>query len=124
VKGDDLDRWTVDLGQSPEKARKGVRPVVEHGCLNIKKDVQRRWKGLGNAPAVSSAVTYDTRLTPLGAAGEVGPDKRKRQGALGNVIEYGTVNNPPHPALGPAGEAEATRFARAMEDLGVKAAPR
>jgi hypothetical protein len=123
VKGDDLDRWTVDLGQSPEKARKGVRPVVERGCLNIKRDIQRRWRGLGSAPALSSAVTYDTRPTPLGAVGEVGPDKKRRQGALGNVIEFGTVNNPPHPAVGPAGEAEEPRFARAMEDLGVKAAP-
>ena len=119
----DLSRWTTELGQSPEKARKGVRGVVEKGCLNIKRGTQRRWKGLGNAPALASAVTYDTRLTPLGAAGEVGPDKRKRQGALGNIIEYGSVNNPPHPALAPEADAEQPRFARAMEDLGVKAAP-
>lgn len=120
----DLGSWITDLGQSPEKARKGVHGVVEHGLLNIKRGTQRRWKGLGSAPALSAAVTYDTRLTPLGAAGEVGPDKRKRQGALGNVIEFGTVNNPPHPALAPEADAEEPRFARAMEDLGVKSAPR
>ncbi|MET0416383.1 MAG: hypothetical protein ABW022_10215 [Actinoplanes sp.] len=119
----DLDKWVTDLGNAPDLARKGVRPVVERGLLNIKRGTQRRWKGLGNAPALASAVTYDVRATLLGAAGEVGPDKRKRQGALGNVIEYGTVNNPPHPALAPEADAEAPRFARAMEDLGVKAVP-
>lgn len=119
----DLGRWIDDLERAPAEVRKGVRPVVARGLLNIKTGVQRRWKGLGNAPALGRAVTYDVRATPLGAAGEVGPDKDKRQGALGNIIEHGTVNNPPHPALAPEGDLEEPRFVKAMEDLGFRAVP-
>ena len=51
----------------------------------------------------------------------VGPDKAKRQGALGNILEFGTRKNPPVPHLGPAAEAEEPRFASAMQELAAKA---
>lgn len=117
----DIGRWIHDLEQAPEEARRGVRPVVQKGLLNIKKDWQARWRGLSHAPALSSAISYDTKETPSGASGEVGPDKEKRQGDLGNIIEYGSMNNPPHPGGAPALEAEEPRFMRAMEDLGFRA---
>lgn len=120
---DDMDRLIRDLEQAPDVARKGVRPVVAKGCLNIKTATQRRWTGLSNAPALARAVTYDTHLTPTGAWGEVGPDKAKRQGDLGNLIEYGSVNNPPRPGLAPSLAEEDPRFGKALEDLGVKGMP-
>lgn len=119
----DIDRLARDLDAGSDIVRAGVRPVVAKGCLNIKVATQRRWTGLGNAPALARAVTYDTHLTPVGAWGEVGPDKDKRQGDLGNVIEYGTVNNPPHPGLAPSLAEEDPRFTKALGDLGVKGMP-
>jgi hypothetical protein len=117
----DLDRWIFDLETAPEEARRGTRPVVQKGLLNIKKDWQARWRGLSNAPDLPSAISYDTKETPLGAVGEVGPDVEKPQGYLGNLIEFGSVNNPPHPGGLPAAEKEEPRFLRAMEDLGFRA---
>jgi hypothetical protein len=119
----DMDRLIRDLEKAPDTALKGVRPVVAKGCLNIKTATQRRWTGLSNAPLLARAVTYDTHLTPTGAWGEVGPDKDKRQGDLGNLIEYGSVNNPPHPGLAPSAAEEDPRFGQALEDLGAKAMP-
>jgi hypothetical protein len=120
----DVDRLARDLDAGADVAREGVRPVVAKGCLNIKTATKKRWTGLSNAPALPAAVTYETHLTPTGAWGEVGPEKEKRQGALGNVIEYGTVNNPPHPGLAPSLAEEDPRFGKALEDLGVKGMPR
>ncbi|WP_045746391.1 hypothetical protein [Actinoplanes rectilineatus] len=97
-----------------------VRQVVAKGCLNIKTDARRRVEGLAHAPHYPRSITYETAQTPTGATGEVGPDKERRQGALGNLIEHGSINNPPKPHMGPAGEAEAPRFARALVDLGAE----
>ena len=119
----DIDRLARDLDAGGDVVRAGVRPVVAKGCLNIKTATQRRWTGLSNAPLLARAVTYDTHLTPTGAWGEVGPDVTKKQGYLGNIEEYGTVNNAPHPGLAPSLAEEDPRFAKALGDLGVKAMP-
>jgi len=51
---------------------------------------------------------------------EIGPDKLRRQGPLGNLLEYGSVHNAPHPHMIPAAEAEQPRFEQAMEDLSAR----
>jgi hypothetical protein len=114
-----LERILVDAaGVAPAEARK----VVAKGAVNIKTEARRLVGSPAHAPAYPSAITYDTRETPGGAIAEIGPDKAKRQGALGNLFEYGSVNNRPHPHMGPAGATEKPRFERAMEDLAVKQA--
>lgn len=120
----DIDRLARDLDKGADIARTGIRPVVAKGCLNIKTATQRRWTGLSNAPLLARAVTYDTHLTPTGAWGEVGPDVTKKQGYLGNIEEYGTVNNAPRPGLAPSLAEEDPRFTKALGDLGVKGMPR
>lgn len=108
------------LADSARTAPAEVRKVVARGALNIKTDAKRRVGQLAHAPAYPSSITYDTRLTPGGAVAEIGPDKAKRQGALGNLLEFGSVNNPPHPHMAPAGDAERPRFERALEDLAAR----
>lgn len=98
---------------APEQARK----VVQKGLLNIKSDWRSEWTGLSNAPALASAVTYDTVQAGDRVSGEAGPDTDRRQGDLGNLVEYGSVNNAPHPGGLPALERERPRFAKALADL-------
>lgn len=102
---------------APAEARK----VVSKGALNIKNDARRRASGIAHAPAYPNSITYDTQQTATGASAEIGPDKSRRQGALGNVLEYGTVKNAPIPHHAPAAEAERPRFEKAMEDAAAKA---
>lgn len=97
-----------------------ARRVLVRGALNIKNDWRRRWSGLAHAPALPYAISYDTASRGYTASAEIGPDKAKRQGSLGNLIEYGSVNNPPHPGGSPALDAEEPKFQRALEDLGTK----
>lgn len=119
-----LEALAADLERAADMAPAEVRKVVGKGALNIKTDARRRVEGLAHAPAYPRAITYDTAVTPAGASAEIGPDKSKRQGSLGNVIEYGSVNNPPHPHLAPALQAERPRFEKALEDLAVKSLDR
>jgi hypothetical protein len=109
------------LARAPEVAAAEVRPVVARGALQIKQDAQRRISGLRHAPAYPRSISYDTHVTAGSVWAEVGPDKTRRQGALGNLLEYGSVKNPPHPHMRPAAEAELPRFEKALADLAVKA---
>lgn len=99
-----------------------ARGSVEKGALNIKTDARRRAAGNKHLPRLPYAITYDVHPTPGGASAEIGPDRSKKQGKLGNIPEYGTVNNPPRPYMRPAAEAELPRFERAMAELAEKRA--
>lgn len=97
-----------------------VRAVVEKGALNIKEDAKNRVSGLAHAPAYPSAITYDMTYGLGSIEAEIGPDKGRRQGALGNLLEFGSVNNAPIPHMGPALRAEEPKFTEAMEAMAAR----
>ena len=116
----DLKKLEYDFAEAVQLAPKESRQVVQKAAQQIKTDAQRRVGGLRHAPAYPRAISYDTRETSNGPEAEIGPDKNRRQGALGNLLEYGSVKNAPRPHMIPAAEAELPRFERAMEDLSVR----
>lgn len=115
-----LHRLEQDLGKVEADSLPQARKVVSRGSVQIKKDAQRRIRGHPHAPAYPRSIGYDEYSTPSWLRSQIGPDKLKRQGALGNILELGTVNNAPIPHLGPAADEEAPKFERAVADLGVK----
>lgn len=108
-----------DLGKVEADSLPQARKVVSRGSVQIKKGAQRRIQGHPHAPAYPRSIGYDEYSTPGWLRSQIGPDKLKRQGALGNILEFGTVNNAPIPHLGPAADEEAPKFDRAVADLGV-----
>lgn len=110
---DDLRRAAHDVLDEGEK-------VVSKGAVNVKRDWRERWQGFTHAPALPRAITYDMTRSDASVSAEIGPDKDLRQGALGNLLEFGSVNNPPHPGGLPALAAEEPRFVNAVGDLGEK----
>lgn len=80
------------------RAQVQARAVVARGALNVKNG----WRANAVATAgrharlYPSSIGYDMLPYPTGASAEVGPDKGKPQGALGNLLEFGSVKNPPH----------------------------
>ena len=120
VEHGDLDRWVLTLDEAVSAAPDEAAKVVEKGALNIKDGWRRRWSGHAHAPALPNAVTYDTYRGLRGPGAEIGPDKDKRQGDLGNLFEYGSVNNAPIPGGAPSVAEELPRYEQAMEDLSVR----
>lgn len=102
-------------------ARADARQVVAKGALNVKTDARRRTSGYQHLRRLSAAITYETRETPTAVIAEIGPEQDRPQGNLAHIPEFGSPTSPPTPFMLPAGEAEAPRFARAMEAIGVKA---
>lgn len=113
-----LDILVADLTRAPLKVQVDARKVVQRGANNVKRDARRLVTGLAHAPLYPQSITYDTALKAGGWEAEIGPDKDRPQGALGNILEYGTSKNAPLTHLGPALDLEGPRFERAMEELG------
>lgn len=116
----DVDRWALKLDKVISEVPEEAAKVVEKGALNIKNGARRRIGRPAHAPAYGSSISYDMRNAMTGPEAEIGPDKGRRQGALGNLLEYGSVNNAPIPHIRPAVDEELPRFHAAMEDLAGK----
>lgn len=120
--GHELVALTKDLERAAAIAPAAAAGVVTKAAVNVKNDARQRVSGLPHIPAYPYAIGFDpVRVTRTQAATDVGPDKDKPQGPLGNILEYGSTKRPPIPHLGPAAEAEEPRFARAMTELAAKA---
>lgn len=115
------DRLRDDMADGQADADDEFRAVVNHGAFNIRRDWRRRWDGHAHIPHLPRAVTYDLASSGGVHTAEIGPDKSLRQGPLGNIIEFGSVNNAPIPGGGPASRLEEPRFIDAAADAAEKA---
>ena len=99
IDSSELDRLAADLGAVAKNAGPFIRKAVEFGARNVRDDWRENAQGMSHAPAFPSSITYDMRggnaIRGSEIEAEIGPDKSRPQGALGNLIEYGSVNNPP-----------------------------
>ncbi|MGW1931881.1 hypothetical protein [Streptomyces sp. NPDC001919] len=109
----DVRRLEQHLARSIPRIRQASRGVVARGALNIKKDWRANARATGRKHARHYPRSVSYTLTPFGrdiVSAEIGPEKSGPQGALGNLLEYGSVKNPPHNDGGRALAAELPRF--------------
>lgn len=90
----EVDQLVADLGEVAENAGPNINKAVNVTSLLVKKAWQEPLKGSRTLPALPYAITYDvTTESVLGNSvivSEIGFDKGRNQGALGNISEYGT----------------------------------
>jgi len=101
--GSELNRLVADLAEVPAGAHRRVVQAVKYTAHGIRDFARGAVSGLAHAPHYPQAITYD--VDDLGEAkgvtAEIGPEHERRQGSLGNILEYGTIKNPPYAHLGP-----------------------
>lgn len=119
--GSELAYIATSIDKASAVAAAETAEVVSKGALNIKTDAARRITGLKHARRYPASIDYDLYVTGRGAIADVGANKDKPQGALGNLLEYGSPTSAPHPHIRPAADAEMPKFEAAMDALAVKA---
>ena len=107
------------LGEIPDETIKEAKKVVGQGALNIKRGTMRRWQGLAHLPHLPRSVTYDVTHVGDIISAEIGADHSRPQGKLAWIPEYGSPTSAPRPGLAPELDAEAPKFERYVEKLGV-----
>lgn len=116
LEADGLSALVADLTAAPLKVQVASAAIVKKGAQNIKDEAVRTASGMAHAPLYPRSISYDVSVSGRGnVEAEIGPDKDRPQGALGNLLEYGSVNNPPHAHMGPALDREGPGFEKAIE---------
>lgn len=87
----------TDLGKTSKEVEKEADKVLERGALGVKEamaeDAEARHQG--HAQHFPRSISYDRRYGVGRMSYEIGPDKSRRQGALGNLLYYGSSKNAP-----------------------------
>lgn len=117
-----VNELAADLLFASVQALPAVVKVIEVGSFKVKNEARATIQAIdtqGRLPAYPYSIDYDVTVNPVGSvSGEIGPDKDKPQGPLGNVLEYGTSKGAPVPHLQPALEDEATAVQMQLAAIG------
>lgn len=92
VDDSELRQLIVDLGKAPGKAVKPLDAVVKRGAQNLKDEYNGQFSRSRHFKGAAGSVTYDSTTSIGRIAYEVGPDKERRGGALGNIFFFGGAN--------------------------------
>lgn len=90
----ELTRLAADLGEVPDNAGPLINSALQHTAVEVKRSWQKRVKGAKHLPGLPAAIDYDVAASRANGQSvleiQVGFNKDKPQGALGNVNEFGT----------------------------------
>jgi len=90
VDSSEIDRLVADLGSISADAAENVVKAVEVSSLKTKKSWQEPLKGSRTLGALPYAITFDVEGDGKTVTSEIGFDKSRNQGPLGNISEYGS----------------------------------
>jgi hypothetical protein len=114
--------WLRDLETLPERADDRFRGVVKRGANNVKVAWRAGWEAIQSTPThiphLPRGIGYDTDFASPRWSAEIGVSRANSQSPLAHLIEFGSVNNPPHPAGQAALDAETPKFVRAVIEAG------
>jgi hypothetical protein len=110
----ELDALADDLDQVPAETRPKFSKVVEKGALNIKNGLRADAAGHPTYRYFPTSISYD--MTGEFSA-EIGPDKERVQGALGNILYFGTSKSGPQLSIEGPLQKEIPRFEDAIADV-------
>lgn len=116
----ELDTFARLLDAAADDARGQGERVIAKGSLNIKNRARELAPGSDYARHYPSSINYDVIVNGDDIIGEIGPAAGRTQRGLGNLLEYGSVNNPPHPHHEPALDEEEPRFYEQAEALAAR----
>lgn len=114
-----LDQLSSEFASVSRRSDKAAGAVIKKGALVVK--LAARKSSAANSGAHAAGAPHKINFDMLGTTdAEIGYDK-EGQGKLGNLLEFGSVNNGPHDDLGMAVESEAPNvekyLAKALDDL-------
>jgi len=110
-----LDKLVADLEEIPADRLPPLKKVVSKGALNVKNGLRADAANGGSYRHFSRSIDYD--ITDGGLGAEIGPNKDQIQGALGNILYFGTSKNAPVLDINGPLTKEEPRFVDAIADV-------
>lgn len=110
-----LDPLLQAMAGSNTALYRNTTTAVAVTARKVQQGARARVRGHRYLPQYPNSITYDVRGGPGVIEAEIGPDKDRPQGPLGNIIEFGTPKNAPIEHLGPALEENSEDLVRGIE---------
>jgi len=110
----DLKRLAESLAGAPLRARPLLRSANKKSARHLRDRMRSDAAGIGHAPHFPASITDETKSLRSDITTEVGPDKAMTQGALGNILYFGTSNNAPVLDINAPLDAEGPEFEKAV----------
>jgi hypothetical protein len=108
---------TQNLGRISGGVLRDVEPVVKRGAQNIKNELVADARASNHFDGMAGAISYDPAYR-FGQVGyDIGPDKGRPGGALGNIAYFGTSRGGGTLDLDKPLSNEAPRLEKALGDL-------
>ena len=85
----DLDKLAADLGDGAD-ALPNVKKAVQVTAFKVKTVWRTKLGGSSTLPGLPAALSYDVEADAGSVDAEIGFDKSKGQGPLGNISEFGS----------------------------------
>ena len=82
----------ADFTRVPGELSRHAIPVLSRGALNIKNALNQQAADSLHFKGMAGSVTYDTEIRRHSITAEIGPDKDRRGGALGDLFFFGGAN--------------------------------
>lgn len=86
----ELRQFAFALGRVADGAYDDVDAVIAKGAVNIKKEMIADVSSSRHFKGMAGSITYDQHNSRGVIRREIGPDKGRRGGALGNIYYFGT----------------------------------
>ena len=125
----ELRRLSRNLGQIAGSAVADVDAVLKKGMQNMKEEMQadihssRHFSSKKKA-GLEQSITYESHYLPGRVRYEIGPDKSRRGGALGNIYYFGTSRGGGSGDIDKPLRSEEPRTVSALEALAARWAGR
>lgn len=116
----EIHKLAADLGSIPGRMVPPMTAVVKKSAESVQKAMRSEARGHAHFPHFPSSITTDVKTKVGQIEAEVGPDKGRKQGALGNILYFGTSKNGPVLNLNAPLDAETPKFQKAIEDAAGK----
>ena len=105
------------LGKIAGSAVKDVDAIVKKGAQNIKEEMARDVRGSSHFKGMAGSISYDSDYRLGQPAYEIGPDKSRPGGSLGNIYYFGTSRGGGTGDLEKPLRSEGPRLESALADL-------
>lgn len=102
----DVSKLAADLGQIAGEIEKPVKSALNVTSMRVKKGAQQKVRGRKHFAQAAQAITFDVTTSRAGIESEIGYEKGRAAGQLGNLIEFGAPGAAN--ALAPGNELQRT----------------
>lgn len=116
----DVERLVADLGRIPGRMVAPMTAAVTKSAKSVQRAMRADARGHAHFPHFPNSITADVTVKVGRIEAEIGPDKGRKQGALGNILYFGTSKNGPVLDINGPLDAQAPKFQKAVEDAAGK----